>query len=101
MYWTMLLKTPMYLQKLLVKMIFSLRTLRSYSVFLFIFNFHAMFTSWILSLNSMKQRFDMDLPKLISGGLLIQPSMIVRMTEEEANYWDDYYTKNPPVPGPN
>ena len=23
------------------------------------------------------------------------------MTEEEANYWDDYYTKNPPVPGPN
>jgi len=24
-----------------------------------------------------------------------------RMTEEEANYWDDYYTKNPPVPGPN
>lgn len=24
-----------------------------------------------------------------------------RMTEEEAKYWDDYYTKNPPVPGPN
>ena len=24
-----------------------------------------------------------------------------RMTEEEANYWDEYYTKNPPVPGPN
>ena len=26
---------------------------------------------------------------------------MARMTEEEANYWDDYYTKNPPVPGPN
>ena len=24
-----------------------------------------------------------------------------RMTEEEAHYWDDYYTKNPPKPGPN
>jgi hypothetical protein len=23
------------------------------------------------------------------------------MTEEEADYWDEYYTKNPPVPGPN
>jgi hypothetical protein len=23
------------------------------------------------------------------------------MTDEEANYWDEYYTKNPPVPGPN
>jgi hypothetical protein len=23
------------------------------------------------------------------------------MTEEEANYWDEYYTKNPPKPGPN
>ena len=23
------------------------------------------------------------------------------MTEEEAAYWDDYYTKNPPMPGPN
>jgi hypothetical protein len=23
------------------------------------------------------------------------------MTEEEAHYWDDYYTKNPPKPGPN
>ena len=26
---------------------------------------------------------------------------MARMTEDEANYWDDYYTKNPPVPGPN
>jgi len=26
---------------------------------------------------------------------------MARMTEEEANYWDDYYTKNPPKPGPN
>ena len=26
---------------------------------------------------------------------------MARMTEEEANYWDDYYTKNPPRPGPN
>jgi hypothetical protein len=24
-----------------------------------------------------------------------------RMTEEEAEYWDDYYIKNPPGPGPN
>jgi hypothetical protein len=24
-----------------------------------------------------------------------------RMTDEEADYWDEYYTKNPPVPGPN
>ena len=23
------------------------------------------------------------------------------MTDEEADYLDDYYTKNPPVPGPN
>jgi len=23
------------------------------------------------------------------------------ITEEEAYYWDDYYTKNPPKPGPN
>jgi hypothetical protein len=23
------------------------------------------------------------------------------MTDEEADYWDEYYTKNPPVPGPN
>jgi len=26
---------------------------------------------------------------------------MARMTEEEAYYWDDYYTKNPPKPGPN
>lgn len=26
---------------------------------------------------------------------------MARMTEEEAHYWDDYYTKNPPKPGPN
>ena len=26
---------------------------------------------------------------------------MARMTDEEAEYWDDYYTKNPPVPGPN
>jgi len=24
-----------------------------------------------------------------------------RMTEEEANYWDDYYTKNPPKIDPS
>jgi hypothetical protein len=23
------------------------------------------------------------------------------MTEEEAHYWDEYYTNNPPNPGPN
>jgi len=23
------------------------------------------------------------------------------MTDEEADYWDEYYTKNPPTPGPN
>jgi hypothetical protein len=23
------------------------------------------------------------------------------MTDQEAEYWDEYYTKNPPVPGPN
>jgi hypothetical protein len=23
------------------------------------------------------------------------------MTDEEADYWDGYYTKNPPTPGPN
>jgi hypothetical protein len=23
------------------------------------------------------------------------------MTEKEAAYWDEYYTKNPPKPGPN
>ena len=23
------------------------------------------------------------------------------MTEAEADYWDEYYTKNPPKPGPN
>jgi hypothetical protein len=28
-------------------------------------------------------------------------SMMARMTDEEADYWDEYYTKNPPVPGPN
>jgi hypothetical protein len=27
--------------------------------------------------------------------------MMARMTDEEAEYWDEYYTKNPPVPGPN
>ena len=26
---------------------------------------------------------------------------MARMTEEEADYWDKYYTKNPPKPGPN
>jgi hypothetical protein len=26
---------------------------------------------------------------------------MARMTEEEANYWDKYYTENPPKPGPN
>ena len=26
---------------------------------------------------------------------------MARMTEEEADYWDEYHTKNPPVPGPN
>jgi hypothetical protein len=26
---------------------------------------------------------------------------MARMTEEEADYWDEYYTKNPPTPGPN
>ena len=23
------------------------------------------------------------------------------MTDEEADYFDEYYTKNPPIPGPN
>jgi len=27
--------------------------------------------------------------------------MMARMTDEEADYWDEYYTKNPPTPGPN
>jgi hypothetical protein len=26
---------------------------------------------------------------------------MARMTDKEADYWDEYYTKNPPVPGPN
>jgi hypothetical protein len=26
---------------------------------------------------------------------------MARMTDEEADYWDEYYTRNPPVPGPN
>ena len=26
---------------------------------------------------------------------------MARMTDEEADYWDEYYTKNPPVPGHN
>ena len=26
---------------------------------------------------------------------------MARMTEAEADYWDEYYTKNPPKPGPN
>ena len=26
---------------------------------------------------------------------------MARMTDEEADYFDEYYTKNPPVPGPN
>jgi hypothetical protein len=26
---------------------------------------------------------------------------MARMTEEEAHYWDKYYTENPPKPGPN
>jgi len=26
---------------------------------------------------------------------------MARMTDEEADYWDEYYTKNPPIPGPN
>ena len=25
---------------------------------------------------------------------------MARMTEEEAHYWDKYYTENPPKPGP-
>ena len=24
-----------------------------------------------------------------------------KMTDAEADYWDEYYTKNPPKPGPN
>jgi hypothetical protein len=28
-------------------------------------------------------------------------AMMARMTDEEADYWDEYYTNNPPVPGPN
>ena len=26
---------------------------------------------------------------------------MARMSEEEAEYWDEYYTNNPPKPGPN
>jgi len=26
---------------------------------------------------------------------------MARMTDKEADYWDEYYIKNPPVPGPN
>ena len=26
---------------------------------------------------------------------------MARMTDTEAEYWSDYYIKNPPVPGPN
>jgi hypothetical protein len=26
---------------------------------------------------------------------------MARMTDAEADYWDEYYTKNPPKPGPN
>jgi hypothetical protein len=26
---------------------------------------------------------------------------MARMTDEEADYWDEYYIKNPPTPGPN
>jgi hypothetical protein len=26
---------------------------------------------------------------------------MTRMTDEEADYWDEYYTKNLPTPGPN
>jgi hypothetical protein len=26
---------------------------------------------------------------------------MARMTDEEADYWDEHYTKNPPRPGPN
>jgi len=26
---------------------------------------------------------------------------MARMSDEEAAYWDEYYTKNPPIPGPN
>jgi hypothetical protein len=26
---------------------------------------------------------------------------MARMTDDEADYWDEYYTKNPPKPGPN
>jgi len=26
---------------------------------------------------------------------------MARMTDAEADYWDEYYTKNPPTPGPN
>jgi hypothetical protein len=28
-------------------------------------------------------------------------AMMARMTDEEADYWDEYYAKNPPAPGPN
>jgi hypothetical protein len=28
-------------------------------------------------------------------------TFMARMTDEEADYWDEYYTKNPPSPGPN
>ena len=27
--------------------------------------------------------------------------IMARMTDAEADYWDEYYTKNPPIPGPN
>jgi hypothetical protein len=26
---------------------------------------------------------------------------MARMTDEEADYWSEYYTNNPPIPGPN
>jgi hypothetical protein len=26
---------------------------------------------------------------------------MARMTDEEADYWDEHYTRNPPSPGPN
>ena len=27
--------------------------------------------------------------------------IMARMSDEEADYWDEHYTKNPPIPGPN
>jgi hypothetical protein len=35
-----------------------------------------------------------------SWQLLVFQSKMARMTEEEAAYWDEYYTKNPPKVDP-